>query len=64
MEGIYKMTNGKKIVKTKEGKDLVTYDTDREYTKEELKQQREDFAKEAKDGQLIDLTALFINHGL
>jgi len=58
------MTNGKKIVKTKEGKDLVTYDTDREYTKEELKQQREDFAKEAKDGQLIDLTALFINHGL
>ena len=42
----------------------VRWKTDKQYTKEEKAQQREEFAKEAKCGTRLCLTDLMINHGI
>lgn len=46
------------------GREVVRWRTDRNYTKEELKAQREEFSREAESGKMICLTDLMINHGL
>lgn len=48
----------------KQGDKIIRWDTNKKYTKEELKQQREEFEEQAQKGKKICLTDLFINHGL
>jgi hypothetical protein len=48
----------------KEGQMVVRFDTKREYTKEELKEQREQFVKDAKAGKVICISDLMGTHKL
>jgi hypothetical protein len=48
----------------KNGNKVIRWDTKKKYTKEELKKQREQFVKQAKNGKVICLTDLMINHGM
>lgn len=43
---------------------ITRWSTDKKYTKEEQKQQRDEFLKEANSGKQICLTDLMINHGM
>ena len=43
---------------------VVRWLTDRKYTKEEQKEQRAAFMKDADEGKVICLTDLMINHGM
>lgn len=51
------------IEKTTSG-EVVRFNTNKKYTKDELKKQREDFSKLANSGKQICLTDLMINHGM
>lgn len=53
----------KKIVDGVE-KEIVRWDTKKKYSKKELEQQRKEFTEKAKEGKVICLTDLMINHGM
>ena len=61
------MNNGRYVQEYSERgkvKEVIRYNTNKKYSKQELEVQREQFEKDAKAGKVLCLSDLMINHGM